>query len=99
MEHAEKFGVWMFSSDGMMCLIQNHAAEHVQKDLTFIEHVHNSTSSCHKNIVHILVEVPNSLQCLVLTKDIEDSQASVGFNRLDGIYQIFYTGHLPVLVV
>ena len=72
----------MFSSDSMVSLVQNHAAEHVEKELAVIEHVDKGASGCHKNIVLIMVEVGDSLQCLVLAKDVKNPQSCVSLNRL-----------------
>ena len=73
----------MFSTDSMMGLVQDHAAEHVQKELPVIEHVDNGACGCHKNIVLVKVEVIDSLQCLVLAKDVKHPQSCVGLNSLD----------------
>ena len=73
----------MFSSNSMMGLVHNHAAEHVQKELAVIEHVDNGARRCHKNIVLVMVEVGDSLQCLVLAKDVKHPQSCVGLNSLD----------------
>ena len=83
---AEEHGIRMFSSDSMVRLVQNHAAKHVEKELAVIEHVDNGACSCHKNIVLIMVEVGDSLQCLVLAKDVKNPQSCVGLNSLEITY-------------
>ena len=70
LKNAKEDRIRMFSSNSMMRLVQNHAAEHVQKELAVVEHVDNGAGRCHKNIVLVMVEVSHSLQCLVLAKDI-----------------------------
>ena len=82
---AEEHGIRMFSSDSMVRLVQNHAAKHVEKELAVIEHVDNGACSCHKNIVLIMVEVGDSLQCLVLAKDVKNPQSCISLNSLDVI--------------
>ena len=86
MKNAEERGIRMFSTDSMMGLVQDHAAEHVQKELVVVEHVDDGASGGHENIVLVMVEVVDSLQCLVFSKDVKNSQSCVRLDGLDTIY-------------
>ena len=86
MKNAEERGIRMFSTDSMMGLVQDHAAEHVQKELVVVEHVDDGASGGHENIVLVMVEVVDSLQCLVFSKDVKNPQSCVRLDGLDTIY-------------